>query len=195
MIDTGHIFNGGKNFKSHDELIAQVRKIGLLHDIHVRLDTYHPRRGYGVHWLKCDKSGPYQFRGNFDVPSTKSYTGTKKCWCPFKLKAVGQVDGTWRLDVHNGFHNHFIGVKDNVLTAETKEFILSMTASKISVANILIELRKKDINVTSKQVYNVHAREKKNCRGDRTTAEQLLKLADDHGYRTFHDTIPGKKRY
>ncbi|XP_074304667.1 uncharacterized protein LOC141639437 [Silene latifolia] len=65
-----------------------------------------------------------------------------------------------------------------------------MTASKIGVSNILIDLGNKNINVTAKQVYNVRAISKNKARHYLTRAEQLLKLATEHGYRVFRQTIP-----
>ncbi|KAK9683577.1 hypothetical protein RND81_08G160800 [Saponaria officinalis] len=121
-IDTGHIFNTDKKFKDRDELISEVKKTGLLHNINVRIDSYHAQRGFGEQWFKWDRSGSYQFRSDLDAPSTKSFTGSRKCDCPFKLKAVGQVDGTWKLYVHNGYHNHFIGAKLDVLNADVIVF-------------------------------------------------------------------------
>ncbi|XP_074276919.1 protein FAR-RED ELONGATED HYPOCOTYL 3-like [Silene latifolia] len=58
-----------------------------------------------------------------------------------------------------------------------------MTASKVSVSNILIDLGNKGISVTAKQVYNVRVISKKKARQYRTRA-------DDHGYRVFRQTIP-----
>ncbi|KAK9672358.1 hypothetical protein RND81_12G095700 [Saponaria officinalis] len=169
--------------------------MGKPHNIVIRLRTHHPNRRYGEQWLMCDRSVKYSNRTKLDgTSSDKPFIGSKKCYCPFKLKGVGQADGTWTLEVRNGFHNHAIRSKDTILDQETKKSILSMTASKISVFNILIELGNNNTNVTAKQVYNIRAREKSKLREDRSSSEQLLKLASERGYRVFHQTMPIKKK-
>ncbi|KAK9668099.1 hypothetical protein RND81_13G035300 [Saponaria officinalis] len=193
MVDTSHIFTG-YSFKSRKELISETRRIGLSHNIHIRLYTYFEDRGFGEQWLWCDRSRPYQYRLNLNASSSKYLTGTKKCLCPFRLKGIAQPDGTWKLFVHNGVHNHKLVEKDEILNDKVKEIILRMTASQVPVANILIELANQNYKVTKKQVYNVRAREKTKLRENRTSSEQLLKFSRDHGYLHFHQTIPGKKK-
>ncbi|KAK9671139.1 hypothetical protein RND81_12G009000 [Saponaria officinalis] len=160
LIDTSRLFNTNLIFQSRLHLISEVRKMGKPHNIVIRLRTHHPKRRHGIQWLMCDRSIKYYNRTKLDgTSSDQPFTGSKKCRCPFSLKGVGQADGTWTLEVRNGFHNHAIRSKDTILDQETKETILSMTASKISVSNILIELGNRKIDVAAKQVYNIRARE------------------------------------
>ncbi|XP_074265670.1 protein FAR1-RELATED SEQUENCE 5-like [Silene latifolia] len=140
--------------------------------------------------LRCPQSGNFRMRKKSFVSSKRSYTGTIKCQCPFSLKCVKQEDGRWKVLVLNGYHNHNLARRTRALNASTKEDIVRMTASKIGVFNILIDLGNKGINVTAKQVYNVRAISKKKARHYRTRAEQLLTLATEHGYRVFRQTIP-----
>ncbi|KAG5525531.1 hypothetical protein RHGRI_031989 [Rhododendron griersonianum] len=61
--------------------------------------------------FSCEMSGKYRpFVKKVDgkevaVKKRVRSTGTKKCECPFELKAVKGNDG-WTVSVHNGTHNH-----------------------------------------------------------------------------------------
>ncbi|KAG5536092.1 hypothetical protein RHGRI_023768 [Rhododendron griersonianum] len=61
--------------------------------------------------FSCERSGKYRpFVKKVDgkevaVKKRVRSTGTKKCECPFELKAVKGNDG-WTVSVHNGTHNH-----------------------------------------------------------------------------------------
>ncbi|KAG5524643.1 hypothetical protein RHGRI_031350 [Rhododendron griersonianum] len=61
--------------------------------------------------FSCEMSGKYRlFVKKVDgkkavVKKKVRSTGTKKCECPFELKAVKGNNG-WTVFVHNGTHNH-----------------------------------------------------------------------------------------
>ncbi|XP_074288385.1 uncharacterized protein LOC141613547 [Silene latifolia] len=162
LIDTGHLFNiPAKFYDSRLQMIDEIKPLGLLHNIHIRVWQHFSKRGFGEQMLRCTHSGDFRLHKKSIVPSKRSYTGTIKCQCPFSLKCVKQNDGRWEVLVLNGYHNHNLAKKTRGLYAKTKEDIVRMTASKISVSNILIDLGTKGINVNAKQVYNVHAISKK----------------------------------
>ncbi|KAH9618390.1 hypothetical protein KSS87_012225 [Heliosperma pusillum] len=102
-----------------------------------------------------------------------------------EIKSLGLLHN---IDIHVVQHFPKRGFGEQTL--RTKEDIMRMTASKIGVSNILIDLGNKGIKVTPKQVYNVRATSKNKAKQYRTGAEQLLKLAVNHGYRVFHQTTP-----
>ena len=116
--------------------------------------------------LACERSGKYvDHKPKNYVPKTQQKrrrTGSRKCGCPFELSAHCRDDGTWKLKVINGRHNHTLPqvltghphvarLKDNeVKTVET------MTNSGVRPRNILTAIRidNPENKSTIRNIYN-----------------------------------------
>ncbi|XP_058202984.1 PKS-NRPS hybrid synthetase cheA-like [Rhododendron vialii] len=118
--------------------------------------------------FSCERSGKYRpFVKKVDgkevaVKKRVRSTGTKKCECPFELKAVKGNDG-WTVFVHNGTHNHPPAVYleghsyAGRLSAEQTSTVVDLSVALVKPKEILTHLKVQDSeNVTSiKTVYNV----------------------------------------
>ncbi|KAI5649637.1 hypothetical protein M9H77_35642 [Catharanthus roseus] len=92
--------------------------------------------------------------------------GTKKCGCPFKLKCEQMATSdNWQLFVHDGRHNHKIGLK------QTKQFRNS------HVPPHMFYLPK---------IYNIVAKIKKNKMQGRNTVEEIIYLSAKGDYTVFY---------
>ncbi|KAG5553113.1 hypothetical protein RHGRI_011098 [Rhododendron griersonianum] len=115
----------------------------------------------------CERSGKYRkyvkksLGEEVVVKKRERSTGTKKCECPFELKAVKGDDG-WTLSVQNGAHNHppaeyleghsYAGR----LTSDEISTLVDLSVSMVKPKQILSQLKLNDpSNVTTiKHVYN-----------------------------------------
>ena len=112
-----------------------------------------------------------------------SVSGTRKCQCPFKLRAVGEGQG-WVLKVICGTHNH--DLYDTLvghpyagrLKANEHSMLVDMTKNMVKLGNILRTLKENnEENMTTiKQVYNARYSYKRSVRGSRTKLQQLMML-------------------
>jgi len=54
--------------------------------------------------ISCERSGQYRFKKKDFV---RRHTGSRKCWCPFKLHGKPVVGGQgWMVKLMCGSHNH-----------------------------------------------------------------------------------------
>ncbi|XP_028103953.1 uncharacterized protein LOC114303001 [Camellia sinensis] len=100
-----------KVFDSKDELLTWVRDIGKVNGfvIVIRTSDY----GSGIKrpriYLACEQSGKYRSCKKLQDGSKDllRQTGTKKCECPFDLKAYKlKTNNKWILNVVCGLYNH-----------------------------------------------------------------------------------------
>ncbi|KAI5663634.1 hypothetical protein M9H77_22957 [Catharanthus roseus] len=109
----------------------------------------------------------------------RSPYGTKKCGCPFKLKGAQMaMCENWEVFVHNGRHNHAIGVYTHghaqaaKVTEEQLIQIEQFRKSHVPPRNILGFLREQNI--------------KKNRIQGQNTIEEVLCLSAIRGYTVFY---------
>ncbi|KAG5540574.1 hypothetical protein RHGRI_020704 [Rhododendron griersonianum] len=121
--------------------------------------------------FSCERSGKYRpFVKKVDgnevaVKKRVRSTGTKKCECPFELKAVKGNNG-WTVSVHNGTHNHPPAVYleghsyAGRLSAEQTSMVVDLSIALVKPREILTHLKVQDPeNVMSiKTVYNYEER-------------------------------------
>ncbi|XP_026459870.1 protein FAR1-RELATED SEQUENCE 5-like [Papaver somniferum] len=119
-------------------------------------------------------------------------TGTKKCKCPFRLRATC-FDGTnWRLRVLNGEHNH---LPYETLTGHSfsgrlnpaeKDLCIYFSVGGVKPALILSTLKRqnKKIVSTARTIYNAKSKFRTKVMEGRTKMHNLLQLLDEHHYVT-----------
>ncbi|KAI5682914.1 hypothetical protein M9H77_04142 [Catharanthus roseus] len=116
---------------------------------------------------------------------------TKKCSCPFKLK--GEQITTcenWQLFIHDGRHNHAIGVYNHSHAQATKPTEEQLIQTKqfrkgyVRPHNILRFFRKQYVGcaMSAQKIYNVLAKIKKNRMQGRNMVKEVLYLSAQWGY-------------
>ncbi|KAG5554361.1 hypothetical protein RHGRI_012026 [Rhododendron griersonianum] len=137
---------------------------------HFTTETVFPSDEALVDWIRCTVNNtglslPYVKKVDGKEVAVKKIvrsTGTKKCECPFELKAVKGNDG-WTVSVHKGTHNHPPAVYleghsyAGRLSAEQTSTVVNLSIALVKPREILTLLKVQDPeNVTSiKTVYNV----------------------------------------
>ncbi|KAI5672306.1 hypothetical protein M9H77_12670 [Catharanthus roseus] len=100
----------------------------------------------------------------------------------------------WQLFVHDGRHNHAIGVYSHChaqaakLTEEQLIQIEQFRKSHVPPRNILRFFREQNVGctVSSQKIYNVVAKIKKNRMQGRNTVEEVLSLSAIRDYTVFY---------
>ncbi|KAI5657795.1 hypothetical protein M9H77_26588 [Catharanthus roseus] len=104
--------------------------------------------------------------------------GTKNCGCPFKLKGDQMaICENWQVFVHNGRHNHALGVYTHGHAQATKLMEEQLIQTE--------QFRKSHVPPCQK-IYNVVAKNKKNRMQGRNTVEEVLCLSAKRGYTVFY---------
>ncbi|XP_058765474.1 uncharacterized protein LOC131638966 [Vicia villosa] len=199
-VDVRQQFTNDRSLGSREQFLDWVRneasKLGFRIVI-LRSDNGNSRRKAFV-VLNCERGGSY-VQSNWVLKHED--TGSRKCGCPFKLRATRRVDDLWRLSVICGVHNHALDAKLHGypmacrLSHEEKIVISDLSIDKVAPRNILADLkRKKPDNVSNiKQVYNERHNLKVLKMGPWSEMQQLLKILGDNKYvssfRTSEDKV------
>ena len=122
-------------------------------------------------------------------------TGTKKCGCPFRLKAR-QIshDGEWALEVVCGVHNHPIAQYleghsyAGRLSHVEEDFVLDMSKTNTKPKDILFMLHKKfpDNKSTMRTIYNARVKHNVVEQGGQTQLQYLMSKLNENGYYYHH---------
>lgn len=194
-------------FTSIDELTEWCKLMGrAVNNVVVKVKSEKPIPGVrcGRIELGCERGGKYQ-RSKKCLPmghkNSREMTATKKNGCPFMLKGVPQGDGTWKLKVNCGLHNHdivdtlyghsFLGR----LNDEELEFVRAQTKGHVKAKRIFANLKERFPNNVStiKSVYNARQRMRVRDREGLSMIQYLLKKLKENEY-VFHykDDADGK---
>ena len=141
----------------------------------VRSDTNTGSRGRTLFVLiGCERSGEYRCKKKEFV---RRDIGIRKCGCPFKLLGKPVVGGQgWIVKLMCGIHNHEL-IKSLVghpyvgrLSKAEKTLIADMTKSMVKPRNILLTLKKHNVNSCTniKQIYNARSAYRSSIRGSDT---------------------------
>src|SRR3954464_8607576 len=200
VVDVRQHFTIDRSFGGREQLLDWVRKESNKNGFAIvilRSDNGNSRRKAFV-VLNCERGGSYVQSNRVQKHED---TGSRKCGCPFKLRATRRVDDLWRLTVICGMHNHALDVKLHGhpmacrLSREERNVISDLTIVKVAPRNILADLKRKKPDSVSniKQVYNERHNLKVLNMGPRSKMQQLLKLLDDNKYvssfRTSEDKV------
>ncbi|XP_038717205.1 protein FAR1-RELATED SEQUENCE 5-like [Tripterygium wilfordii] len=162
-VDTTQPFEIDMEFESREIAINYVRKCRRKHGVVVvvkRSDANATKRTPRI-ILACERSGGYRGKDNV----LKRRSSTKKCGCPFSLRAyvLNSVPQRWHLTVVNEKHNHalvkcfegysFMGR----LTREERDTVERLCKTGVRSRDILNSLKLKDPTnaTTMKTIYNV----------------------------------------
>ncbi|XP_074348982.1 uncharacterized protein LOC141688290 [Apium graveolens] len=113
LVNVGHLFETDKIFFSRRDLEAFVRDVGKKNNICITVLSSKGGEGKGLGtafvYLGCERSLGYRRnkdKGSVPQVNNKRYSGTKRCYCPFRFKGKEISAATWKLFVINGNHNH-----------------------------------------------------------------------------------------
>ena len=183
-------------FASRDEILQWVRS--LAHDIGfvvviMRSDTNTGVRGRASFLLiACERSGEYRPKKHNLV---RTCTGSRKCGCPFKLRAKPVLGGEgWMVKLICGVHNHemaksFVGHPyAGRLIKDEKIVVADMMKSMVKPRNILLTLKEHNDNSYTiiKQIYNARQAYHSSIRESNTEMQQLMMLLDRDQYIHKH---------
>ncbi|CAL5350393.1 unnamed protein product [Camellia sinensis] len=150
-------------------------------------------------FLAYERSGQYRahkkLKANDSSKKNVKITGTKKCGCPFELRARKlMANDDWMVDVACGMHNHapakhfeghsFVGR----LSEDEISLLVDMSKSMVRPKEILVTLKRKDaLNVTTmKTIYNVRHRNNVIEKAGRSQMQQLFGELQKHNYIERH---------
>ncbi|KAI5658153.1 hypothetical protein M9H77_26946 [Catharanthus roseus] len=98
----------------------------------------------------------------------------------------------WQLFVHDGRHNHKIGIYNHsyaqALTAEQLKQTEQFMKSHVPPRNMLQFFREQNVGctVSAQKIYNIVAKIKKNMMQGQNTVEEVLYLCAQRGYIVFY---------
>ncbi|KAK2418954.1 protein FAR1-RELATED SEQUENCE [Trifolium repens] len=141
----------------------------------------------GSRGWRCQQSGKYDSSGS----STTS--ASKKCNCPFKIRATPSTDGSgWKVHVKCGVHNH--GLPDQYarhprktcLTADENKRVEDLTKCNVAPRNIVLDLKRQnpDSAVDANQIYKKKNMLQKQGRGPIREMQHLMQWLDNAKYVT-----------
>ncbi|XP_028106832.1 uncharacterized protein LOC114305895 [Camellia sinensis] len=148
-------------------------------------------------YLACERSDQYRatkklkHAGN----NTSRITGTKKCGCPFDMRAHRfTTHDKWTLTVVCGLHNHPPAEHleghsyARRLSKDEKILLMDMSKSMVRPKEILVTLKQRDaLNVsTLKTIYNVRHRNRVVQRAGRSQMQHLLGELTKYNYIERH---------
>jgi hypothetical protein len=130
--------------------------------------------------MRCSKGGVKRGEG------VLRDTGTRMTECPFEIRILRTEWGTWKVQVHNGDHNHDASINDSEHSqyrrpADTEvSAIRSLHGSGVAPRNIVANLLEQNSHtlVTSREVYNVISKQRKERLQGLSPIEALIKEID-----------------
>ncbi|XP_028106023.1 uncharacterized protein LOC114305105 [Camellia sinensis] len=137
-----------KVFKSKEELFSWVRVVGRKNDfvIVIKTSDYGGDHRTPRIYIVCERSG--QLKRDDSNKKIVKITSTKKCECPFELRAHKlMTNDAWMLDVACGMHNHapakhFEGHSfAGRLYEEKTSLLVDISKSMVRPKEILVTLR------------------------------------------------------
>ncbi|XP_028088466.1 uncharacterized protein LOC114289028 [Camellia sinensis] len=148
-------------------------------------------------YLACERSGQYRATKKLkhDGNNTSRITGTKKCGCPFDIRAHRFIThDEWALTVVCGLHNHPPAEHleghsyARRLSKDKKELLMDMSKSMVRPKEILVTLKQRDaLNIsTLKTIYNVRYRNRVVQRAGRSQIQHLLGELAKYNYIERH---------
>ncbi|XP_057453094.1 putative protein FAR1-RELATED SEQUENCE 10 [Lotus japonicus] len=196
-------FTTDRVFSTREELLDWAKNVGKQHGfvIIIRRSNCGSKgcgsKGRQVATLVCKMSGKYK---PYKSVLVRKGIGTKKCDCPFRLKArYTSEDGLWRFTVVRGDHNHqpaetLVGhAYAGRLTSQEKDMVAKMVDNRVKLGNMLLAL--KDANpqnvTTIRQVYNERMAHIRAKRGQLSEMQHLMGLLEEDRYTHWSRTEEG----
>ncbi|XP_028071453.1 uncharacterized protein LOC114273835 [Camellia sinensis] len=183
---------GSQVFKSKDELLNWVREVGKRNGLVIVIKTsdYGGGKKRPKMYLACERSGQYRVKKKLkhDDNNTSRTTGTKKCGCPFDMRAHRfTTNDEWTLTVVYELHNHppaehleghsYAGR----LSKDEKALLIDMSKSMVRPKEILVTLKQRDA-----PIYNVRHRNRVIQRVGRLQIQHLLGELAKYNYIELH---------
>ncbi|XP_074300781.1 protein FAR1-RELATED SEQUENCE 4-like [Silene latifolia] len=160
-------------------------------------------------YFRCSRYGRTRKKIDPDIPEKPKKKGTPKCECLFRVRAVqnraNDINGkeliVWNIltSEKGGYHNHEVTkYKDGHrhfagLNAEEKEFVRQQVRASIPPKDIKNGLHQRTPDKpqpTSTQIYSAVNKFRREVRGTRNTARQMLAVAVASNYVEWHKTDP-----
>ncbi|CAJ2645087.1 unnamed protein product [Trifolium pratense] len=193
LVDTIDVFTTDQKFATPDVVLTWARDVGDANKVSIiitRSDKKNGIRGRNDKLvLGCDKGGKY------DSSESSTTTASKKCNCPFKIRAAPSTGGSgWKVQVIHGVHNH--GLPDQYhghprkarLTTDENKRVQDLTKRKVAPRHIVLDLKDQNPEsvVDATLVYRKRHMMQIQERGSRTELQHLLQLLDDAKYVSWN---------
>ncbi|GAU37422.1 hypothetical protein TSUD_395410 [Trifolium subterraneum] len=192
-VDTTDVFTTNDKFDTREDVLKWAEDVGIANKVSIIITRSDKKNGVRERndklILGCDRGGKY------DTSQSSTSTASKKCNCPFKLRATPSIDGSgWKVQVQCGVHNH--GLPDQYashprkarLTAEENKHVEELTKCRVAPRNIVISLKEKNPEsvVDANKIYRKRNKLQKEERGPRTDTQHLLQRLDDVNFVTWN---------
>ncbi|CAJ2645701.1 protein FAR1-RELATED SEQUENCE 5-like [Trifolium pratense] len=157
LVDTTNVFTTGQKFATPDVVLTWARDVGDANKVSIiitRSDKKNGIRGRNDKLvLGCDKGGKY------DSSESSTTTASKKCNCPFKIRAAPSTD-------------------------DENKRVQDLTKRKVAPRHIVLDLKDQNPEsvVDATLVYRKRHMMQIQERGSRTELQHLLQLLDDAKY-------------
>ncbi|XP_028068166.1 uncharacterized protein LOC114270779 [Camellia sinensis] len=146
---------GSQVFKSKDELLNWVHEVGKRNSLVIVIKTsdYGERKKRPRKYLACERSGQYRATKKLkhDGNNISRITGTKKCGCPFDMRAHRfTTHDEWTLTVVCGLHSHppaeYLEGHSYAErpSKDEKTLLMDMSKSMVWPKEILVTLKHRD---------------------------------------------------
>ncbi|PIA55362.1 hypothetical protein AQUCO_00800248v1 [Aquilegia coerulea] len=176
-----------RTFNSREELLEYVHDFSLSQGYATTIRDSEKDKYVTI---GCDRGGTYRNRSNTSIEERKKKSGSRLINCPFRIKSVKLVDGSWIIRISNGTHNHEaskdVSGHPSFRPFSNKELlrIKKMCMSGIPPRQILTSLRQANpkLKAISRTVYNTKAKIRKEKLRGRTPIQALLEELSSGGF-------------
>ncbi|KAK7367097.1 hypothetical protein VNO80_09106 [Phaseolus coccineus] len=201
--DCSDAFNTTEVFPSRDAMLNWAREVARVNGFVLTIlrsetctrSNKKNNKGKTYVIMGCERSGKYRPYKN----TLSKVTSTKKCECPFKLRAKAlKKNERWVVKVMCGCHNHDLGETLVVghsyagrLSAEEKSIVIDMTKNMVEPRNILLTLKDHNNETTIRHIYNARQAYRSSQKGPRTEMQNLQKLLEYDQYVYWNRKVDG----
>ncbi|XP_074267355.1 putative protein FAR1-RELATED SEQUENCE 10 [Silene latifolia] len=210
-VNYNHLFETVTCFASRDEAFEWAQKIAFNNGFALIKASNGAKNRKQPELLgsyfRCSRYGRTRKKIDPDIPEKPKKKGTPKCECLFRVRAVqnraNDINGkeliVWNIltSEKGGYHNHKVTkYKDGHrhfagLNAEEKEFVRQQVRASIPPRDIKNGIHQRTPDKpqpTSTQIYSAVNKFRREVRGTRNTARQMLVVAVAANYVEWHKT-------
>ncbi|XP_074301006.1 uncharacterized protein LOC141632351 [Silene latifolia] len=203
-IDYNPLFETTIDFETHDDAFNWANKVAFENGFAlVKANNgakNGKKNGFLASYFRCKRHGLPTRSDDLEKPRM-----SQKCSCKFRIRAVqnfvsknDQVTIVWNIVTSEGggLHNHNVVVYTDgdlyfaELDAEEKAYVRQQTMTGVLTRDIKNSLHLKTPEKpqpSSTQLYNETRKIRKEVRGERNTAQQMLALAVEAKYVQWHE--------
>ncbi|KAL6144920.1 hypothetical protein ACLB2K_055610 [Fragaria x ananassa] len=175
-----------KVYENREDLICDVRRIGLVQGFVVVIKRSRPNKGNVT--LGCDRGGSYKTRVADE--NKKNNSSSRLINCPFEIMGRKKAEGMWKVEIVTLLHNHAQSTNMSGhpycrrFSEEEAKQLKQMDRAGIKPRQILSSLRQNNPNLlaVSRNVYSKTAQFRKESLGGRSVIRALLDELGEAGF-------------